>query len=215
MIQWYLSTLEQTGLAGVVLLMAMESSIFPVPSELVVPPAVYVLAHGRSAASLRMVEVILAGTLGSYLGSSITYWVARWGGRPVVRRYSRFLHLSHARLQHAEDWMRQYGALSVFVSRLLPGIRHINAIPAGLMRMPFGVFSLMTVAGAAVWCSVLAILGRAMGGEMAAVLAGRGESQAYREAVTRLVWASVLMAAAMVGLYMLGRWLQRRKATPA
>jgi membrane protein DedA with SNARE-associated domain len=143
------------GYFGIILLMAMESSIFPVPSEIVIPPAAFLAARG----DLSMGGVIIAGTVGSYLGSAVTYWVARAVGRPLIVRFGRFFFLSAAKLARAEAWLIRYEAGGVFFARLLPVIRHLISIPAGIVRMNFPTFSTVTIVGSAVWCSVLAYLG--------------------------------------------------------
>ncbi len=143
------------GYIGIVVLMAMESSIFPVPSEIVIPPAAFLAAQGK----LSFAGVVLAGTLGSYLGSAITYWASRLIGRPLIVKYGRFVLLSPKKLERAEDWLARYEAGGVFFARLLPVVRHLISIPAGVVRMNFGLFSFVTVAGSALWCWILAYLG--------------------------------------------------------
>jgi membrane protein DedA with SNARE-associated domain len=143
------------GYLGIIVLMAMESSIFPVPSEIVIPPAAFLAAQGK----LSFTGVVLAGTLGSYLGSAITYWASRLIGRPLIVRYGRFVFVSPKKLERAEQWLARYEAGGVFFARLLPVVRHLISIPAGIVRMNFGVFSLVTIAGSALWCWILAYLG--------------------------------------------------------
>jgi membrane protein DedA with SNARE-associated domain len=143
------------GYLGIVLLMAMESSIFPVPSEIVIPPAAFLAARG----DLSMSGVIIAGTVGSYLGSAVTYWIARAVGRPLIVRFGRLFFLSPDKLARAEAWLIRYEAGGVFFARLLPVIRHLISIPAGIVRMNFAIFSMVTIVGSAVWCSVLAYFG--------------------------------------------------------
>ena len=133
----------------------MESSIFPVPSEIVIPPAAFLAAQGK----LSLAGVIVAGTVGSYLGSAITYWVSRLVGRPLIVRFGRFVFITPEKLEDAERWLARYEASGVFFARLLPVVRHLISIPAGLVRMSFGTFSLMTVVGSGLWCWVLAYLG--------------------------------------------------------
>jgi membrane protein DedA with SNARE-associated domain len=143
------------GYVGIIVLMAMESSIFPVPSEVVIPPAAFLAAQGH----LNFWGVILAGTLGSYLGAAVTYWVSRAVGRPLVVRYGRFFFLSAQKLERAETWLSRYETGGVFFARLLPVVRHLISIPAGIVRMNFIVFSTVTITGSAIWCGVLAYLG--------------------------------------------------------
>jgi len=134
----------------------MESSIFPVPSEIVIPPAAFLAAQGK----LSMAGVIIAGTVGSYLGAAITYWISRVIGRPLIMKYGRFVFLSPHKLEDAERWLVRYEAGGVFFARLLPVVRHLISIPAGLVRMNFYTFSVTTIVGSALWCSVLGYLGK-------------------------------------------------------
>jgi membrane protein DedA with SNARE-associated domain len=143
------------GYIGIIVLMAMESSIFPVPSEIVIPPAAFLAAQGK----LSFTGVVLAGVLGSYLGSAITYWASRLIGRPLIVKYGRFVLVTPKKLEQAEQWLSRYEAGGVFFARLLPVVRHLISIPAGIVRMNFGLFSLVTIAGSALWCWILACLG--------------------------------------------------------
>jgi membrane protein DedA with SNARE-associated domain len=144
------------GYLGIIVLMAMESSIFPVPSEIVIPPAAFLAAQGK----LSFPAVIVAGTLGSYLGSAITYWASRSIGRPIIVKYGRFVLITPKKLERAEHWLTRYEAGGVFFARLLPVIRHLISIPAGIVRMNFATFSVVTTIGSAAWCCVLAYLGQ-------------------------------------------------------
>ncbi len=144
------------GYLGVFVLMAMESTIVPVPSEIVIPPAAFWAAQGKMSFS----GVILVATLGSYVGSVINYFVSQWVGQPLVNRYGRYILLSPEKLQLSENFIRRFGAPGVFLSRFLPVIRHLISIPAGVLKMPFFAFSLATIVGAGLWCSVLAWFGQ-------------------------------------------------------
>ena len=161
----WLGWVEHWGYAGVIILMAMESSIFPVPSEVVIPPAA-ILAGADGG--MTIAGVILAGTFGSWLGSAITYCVALLVGRPLVVRYGKFLFVPHDKFERAELFLRRYEAGVIFFARLLPVIRHLISIPAGIIRMGFFKFSVLTSVGAAIWCSVLAWLGARVGNELRA-----------------------------------------------
>jgi membrane protein DedA with SNARE-associated domain len=156
LIDWYLSALETGGYPLIALLMAAESSILPLPSELVIPPAAH-LAHTKGAFS--MAGIVLAGTLGSWVGATAMYWVARWAGRPLVLRYGRHVLIGPDKVAGAERWAAKFGAPGVFISRLLPVVRHLIGIPAGIVRMDYWKFSLYTVAGAAIWTGVLCWIG--------------------------------------------------------
>jgi membrane protein DedA with SNARE-associated domain len=143
------------GYWGIILLMAMESSILPVPSEIVIPPAAFLAARG----DLSFAGVIIAGTLGSYLGAAIMYWISRLVGRPFILRFGKYFFIGPGQLERAEIWLQRYEAGGVFFARLLPVIRHLISIPAGIVRMNFAVFSGVTIFGSALWCSVLTYLG--------------------------------------------------------
>ncbi len=157
---WYLSVLAQGGYWLIAALMALESTIVPIPSEVIIPPAAY-LAHTQGQFSL--LGVILAGTAGSWLGASIMYWGSRWLGRPLVLRLAPYAGIAATKIQMAEAWSAHYGWAGVFFSRLLPVIRHLIGIPAGILRMDFRWYALATVAGSFLWTSVLAWLGRTVG----------------------------------------------------
>lgn len=159
----YLGWVEHWGYLGVVVLMAMESSIFPVPSEIVVPPAAIMAA---STGKMTITGVILAGTFGSWLGSAITYYVALWVGRPIVMRFGKYFFVPPDKLERAERFLRRYEAGGIFFARLLPVIRHLISIPAGIIRMGFLKFSILTTVGAAIWCAVLAWLGARVGDKL-------------------------------------------------
>lgn len=144
------------GYFGIIVLMALESSIFPVPSEIVIPPAAFLAGQGK----LNLWGVIAAGTFGSWLGASITYWVSLWLGRIVIVKWGRFFAISEGKLARAENWLHRYEAGGIFFARLLPVIRHLISIPAGIIRMDFATFSMMTIVGSALWCAVLAWFGQ-------------------------------------------------------
>jgi len=155
------------GYLGVIILMAMESSIFPVPSELVIPPAAILAAHGSEhTGQMTLFGVVLAGTFGSWLGSAITYWVALLVGRPVITRYGKYFLMPPKKVARAERFMHRYESGGIFFARLLPVLRHLISIPAGIIRMKFLKFSALTTVGAAIWCTVLAWLGGRVGASM-------------------------------------------------
>lgn len=161
LIAWYLGALKTIGYPVVVLLMAIESSILPVPSELVIPPAAHWAHTGRIPLSLT--GIIIAGTIGSWLGATVMYWAARVAGRPLAIRYGRYLMISAAKIEGAERWAAHYGSLGIFISRLLPVVRHLIGIPAGIVRMNYRTFSIYTLLGSGIWCAVLCYVGIKMG----------------------------------------------------
>ena len=188
------------GYPGIILLMAMESSIFPVPSELVIPPAAYWAEQGRYS----LWGVVLAGTVGSYLGAAATYWVARWVGRPLVIRYGRYFFVAEAKLLRAERWLARYEAGSVFFTRLLPVVRHLIGIPAGLVRMNFTVYSVMTIIGSAIWCGILAWFGAQVIGDRPQLL--DNPSEMVNVLVSRFHWIAGLVLV-LAALYILVMYL--------
>jgi membrane protein DedA with SNARE-associated domain len=157
---WYLATLSQGGYWLIAGLMAMESTLVPIPSEVIIPPAAY-LAHTRGEFSF--VGVVLAGAAGSWVGASLMYWAARLLGRPLIMRFGRYVGLGRAKLELAERWCTHFGSPGVLLSRLLPVIRHLIGIPAGILRMDFRWYALATLLGSLLWCAVLAWLGSTVG----------------------------------------------------
>lgn len=161
LIAWLLNTIGAMGYPGIFLLMAMESSILPVPSELVMPPAGYLVQQGQ----MKMWLVILSGTLGSLAGAYINYFTACWLGRPLVIRYGRYVWITEEHFNRVESFFRRHGEISTFIGRLLPVIRHLISIPAGLARMNHLRFSLYTLTGAGIWVSILSWIGYFIGAE--------------------------------------------------
>jgi membrane protein DedA with SNARE-associated domain len=143
------------GYVGIIVLMAMGSTPLPVPAEVVIPPAAFLAAQGRLSFS----GVILASTFGAYIGAAAMYWTSLWIGRPLVLKFGRFILLTPKKLEEGEVWLTRYEAGGVFFARLLPGIRHLVSIPAGIVRMNFKSFSWVTILGSAISCSILAYLG--------------------------------------------------------
>jgi len=200
---WYFATLEQFGLLGVVVLMAMESSIFPVPSELVIPPAAYLESHAKGGGMLLALAVILAGTIGSYLGAAITYWVSRVVGRPLIVRFGRYIFIPEHKLRVAEHWVGRYGAGGIFFARLLPVVRHLISIPAGLMGLRFRTFSTMTLLGSFIWCTMLTVFGLFMAKDMEVVLQQKNaaEPEALKHAMNNLSLGTILLVVIMAACY--------------
>ena len=153
------------GYLAVFCLMALESTVFPIPSEVVIPPAAIVAAT-QQGTGMSLAGVVIAGTLGSWFGSAIMYWFARWLGRPAVLRWGKYFFVPPDKLARAEVFLRRYEAGGIFFARLLPVIRHLISIPAGIVRMGFLKFSLLTLIGAGAWCSVLAWLGGRVGAKL-------------------------------------------------
>ena len=164
LIDWYQHSLDKGGYWLVALLMAIESSIVPLPSELVIPPAAY-LAHKNG--DMSVAGVVIAGTLGCWVGATVMYWASRLAGRPLIMRYGRFVLIPPEKVTAAERWAASYGPFGIFFSRILPVVRHLIGIPAGIVRMDFRLYSLYTLAGSGLWCTVLAWLGITAGNDKA------------------------------------------------
>lgn len=159
LVDWLLQTLLHVGYPGIVALMAMESSILPVPAELVMPPAGYWVAKGEMNPWI----VLVCGTTGSVLGALANYWMAHVLGRAFVRRFGRYVLLSERSLERAERYFADHGEISTLVGRLLPVLRHLISIPAGIARMSLSRFVTFTALGAFAWCTVLTGIGYFLG----------------------------------------------------
>ncbi len=166
LLQVWFDCVRDWGYFGVFILMAMESSILPVPSEVVMPPAAFWAAQGK----MSFAGVVIAGTAGSWFGSAVSYWVALLVGRPLVQRYGRFLLMPPHKVALAECWAADHGLKGVFLARLLPVVRHLISIPAGILRLRFLPFSAVTILGAGLWCWILAWWGERVLGEHPDVL---------------------------------------------
>lgn len=158
-VHWLTETIFALGYPGIVLLMAVESSFFPLPSELVMPPAGYLAAQGRMDVTL----AVLAGAFGSLLGALFNYYFAVYLGEPFLRRYGRYFFVSNESLDRTEAFFRRHGEIGTFVGRFVPVVRHLISIPAGLSRMRLGRFAFFTTIGAGMWCAVLAYIGWLLG----------------------------------------------------
>lgn len=191
LINWLVNTIGAMGYPGIFILMAMESSIFPIPSEVVMPPAGYLVQQGK----MNMALVILSGTFGSLSGAYANYFVARWLGRPLVIKYGRYVWITEEHFNRVESFFLRHGEISTFVGRLLPVIRHLISIPAGIARMDHLRFTLYTTVGAAIWVTILSWIGFFIGAQQELI------AQYSREAVAGVVVFSVVLVAAYVLLH--------------
>jgi membrane protein DedA with SNARE-associated domain len=178
---------------GVFLLMAMESSILPVPSELVIPPAAYWASQGE----MSFPGVVLAGTAGSFVGALVMYGASRALGRPLVLRYGKYFMVPPAKLEKAEAFLARYETGGVFFARLLPVVRHLIGIPAGIVRMAIGPYCVWTIVGSAAWCTVLAVLGQQVLGDRADLINNPDAMMAVLKAKSHIVAAAVLVLAVL------------------
>ena len=197
---WYANSLQTGGYPLIILLMAIESSLIPVPSEFVIPPAAY-LAHSQGHMSLP--GVVLAGAFGSWVGATIMYWVSRLAGRPLVIRFGRYVLISAEKIENAERWSARYGSFGVFASRLLPVVRHLIGIPSGIVRLNFAKYSLQTLLGSLIWCTVLSWVG---------VLAGKDEALRNGDMTAITFWLAGLVVVLGSLYYFLVHRQMRRAA---
>jgi len=193
--QWLVDTVAGFGYAGIIALMAVESSFIPFPSEVVMIPAGYLASQGK----MELWLVILSGTIGSLLGAYVNYFGALWIGRRFLVQYGRYVFVSARTLEKMDLFFERHGAISTFTGRLVPGVRQLISIPAGLGRMNVGLFTLYTALGAGLWGGILACLGYFIGGNEALI-------REYLREITVLLLTG---AVAVVGIYL---WLMKREA---
>jgi membrane protein DedA with SNARE-associated domain len=158
-IDWLVNTIGALGYPGIFLLMAMESSVIPIPSELVMPPAGYLAQQGKMSA----VAAVLWGTFGSLLGAYANYFASHYLGRPLVLRYGRYVGIGEHKFAKVERFFLEHGEISTFIGRLLPVVRHLISIPAGIAGMNHLKFSAYTLAGAGIWVAILTGIGYMLG----------------------------------------------------
>lgn len=159
-IEWIIQTVGQLGYPGIFILMFLESSFFPFPSEVVMIPAGYLAYQGQ----MSMAAAIAAGILGSLAGALLNYWLAFWLGRPFVEKFGRFVLLTPDKLKRVDSYFEAHGEISTFIGRLITVVRQYISFPAGLCRMHLGRFLLYTGLGAGLWVAILAVVGYIAGG---------------------------------------------------
>ncbi|MGD0327522.1 MAG: DedA family protein [Halobacteriota archaeon] len=154
-----ISVIEQFGYAGVFVAMGLESACIPLPSEVIMPFAGFVVWKGE----LTLIGVALVGTAGCLAGSLVAYSVGAYGGLPLLERYGKYVLIRKSELDRAHTWFERFGEIAVFVSRVLPIVRTFISLPAGVVRMDVKKFSLYTVLGSLPWCFGLAYVGVLLG----------------------------------------------------
>jgi len=202
-IDWILKVCLDLGYPGIIALMTMESSILPVPSELVMTPAGYWAAKGE----MNFAVALLCGILGSVIGALANYYGAQLIGRPLIQRYGRYILLSEKNLERSERFFAQHGEISTLIGRLFPVIRHLISIPAGLHKMPLPKFILYTAVGAGVWCAILTYIGYFLGQHEASL-----RSEEIHRYVTWALVALIPLSLGTIGFYL---WRRRRKRASA
>jgi membrane protein DedA with SNARE-associated domain len=198
-VAWVTETIFALGYPGIAILMAIESSAIPFPSEVVMPPAGYLVAKGRMSFPL----VLAAGVLGSLLGALLNYWVAHWLDR-WLRRYGKWLLIQPQALDRAEAFFRRHGEIGTFIGRLVPVVRQLISIPAGMAKMRLDRFIAYTTLGAGVWCFILTYIG---------YILGRNEATLRSDEVHRLVGRVLiyLLPALLVCALAYAMWYRRRR----
>jgi membrane protein DedA with SNARE-associated domain len=197
---WLVDTIGRMGYTGLFLLMALESSVLPVPSELVMPPAGYLAAKGEMNLGL----ALLCGVAGSMVGAYANYWVASRLGRWVFVRYGKWVLLTERSLERTERFFARHGEIATFVGRLFPVIRHLISIPAGLARMRLSRFFAYTAAGAGIWCAILLAIGWIIGRAGGSLSSDRVREDA-RHALLYVAAATLMLVVTYVV------WHRRRK----
>jgi membrane protein DedA with SNARE-associated domain len=161
-ILWLVKVIGDMGYVGILLLMAMESSLFPVPSELVVPPAGYLASQGQ----MNIWLVIFFSTLGSLIGALFNYAIAYYLGRPWILRYGKYFLIPPEKFARVESFFLKHGEISTFTGRLIIVVRHLISLPAGLSKMDLKRFTIFTLVGSFIWVSILAYIGYIVGNNM-------------------------------------------------
>ena len=194
LINWLVMTIGALGYPGIFILMALESSVIPIPSELVMPPAGYLAQQGQ----MHMAVAILCGTAGSLVGAYANYFAAHYLGRPLILRYGKYVWITEEKFAKVETFFKNHGEVSTFIGRLLPVVRHLISLPAGLAGMNHVKFSLYTLAGAGIWVTVLTYIGYFIGAKRELIM------QYSHQALIGAVVLSVVIIAVYV-------WNHRRK----
>ena len=207
-LHWYDAHMNYLAVGG---LMTLESSFIPFPSEVVIPPAVYVAANPESQGGMKIWLVVLFGTLGALLGALINYFLSMWLGRPIVYAFAEsklghLLQLSKEKVQRAEVYFNDHGIVSTLVGRFIPVIRQLISIPAGLSKMNLGAFVLFTTLGAFVWNCILALLG---------YLAYRAADPSVIEKYSQqLSWIIIVVFVAVVAFLVVRAIIKKKKTKP-
>jgi len=205
----WMQFVHDQGYVGVFLMMAVESTVFPLPSEIVVPPAAYWASQGV----FTFWGVVMASTLGSWFGSALSYLAARQLGRPLILRYGRYLFLPEKKWLLAEEWIKRYSVIGIFFARLLPVVRHLVSLPAGAARMRFLPFTVSTLLGSFAWSWVLARFGQEVLGSDPRLLTDPDALvHVLKHKLAWLVVGVALLFIAYVAIDLLGRRWRRTSA---
>lgn len=155
-------TVEKLGYIGIVVMMLLESSFFPFPSEVVMPPAGYLASNGK----MNIYLVLFCGIIGSLLGALLNYYIAVFFGRPFILKFGKYFFLTEDNFKKTEKYLKEHGEIGTFIGRLVPVIRQYISFPAGLVRMNIARFSFYTSLGAGLWVLILTLIGYVAGSNM-------------------------------------------------
>jgi len=158
---WTTTNIANLGYYGIIIMMGIESSCIPLPSEIIMPFGGYLVYKNPEKFNIWMMGV--AGALGCVWGSVVAYWAGKYGGRPFIEKYGHYILVRHKDLDKADAWFAKYGDAAIFFSRLMPVIRTFISFPAGVSRMHFGRFVIYTFLGSFPWCLGLAYVGKVLG----------------------------------------------------
>jgi len=206
---WVVSVVGQWGYPGIVIMMFLESSCFPFPSEVVMIPAGYLSspnylrsANYQPGHEMNIWVAIGMGIVGSWAGALFNYYLALWLGRPLLLKWGRYFFISEEKFQKAESFFRRHGEIGTFTARLIPVVRQYISLPAGIVRMNMAHFLFYTGLGAGIWVAVLAWIG---------YVAGQSE-ELWRPYLKKATVGAVAACAVLVALYALWHWRRRRRA---
>lgn len=205
---WATGVIAAGGWPVVVALMAIESACIPLPSEVIMPFAGWLVHQGR----MDFHAASLAGALGCAVGSALAYWVGAVGGRPAIEKYGRYILLRKHDLDRADRWFARYGDAAIFWSRLLPVVRTFISLPAGISRMPFGKFLALSFLGSVPWCYFLTWVGMALGRHAGSFEKVHEQISGYFHGVDIVIVAAILL---LFGVWLRHHLKAEREASPA
>ena len=205
MVESFLNLFEQMGYGGIVLLMALESSFFPFPSEVVMIPAGVLAAQGKMNPWL----AILSGIVGSWLGALLNYYIAVWFGRPVLNKFGKYVFMPPHRLDKVEHFFVEHGEISTFTGRLIPAVRQYISFPAGLSRMNLFRFLLFTGLGAGLWVTILTWIGYAAGTQLDKITS-ESISELWHKYSTEITLGLIIFCGLLIGAYVI--WYRRKRS---
>lgn len=193
-LQYIVSLVESLGYLGIFLMTVIEGTLIPIPNEVTMIPAGYLVAAGK----MHIFGVLFAGLLGNLVGGLITYYVAYHYGRDLLRKFGKYVFFSESKLDQVDAYFAKHGPISIALGRIMPGLKHFISFPAGLAKMDIKLFSIFTILGGGLWIVMLVTLGYFIGDNEATI-------EPY---LKKMQWSIVIGVVAIVGLYL---FIKRRK----